>query len=440
MPIWDLMMKNIYTVGYGSLERQDFQFNILYEEPSAGEKRYLPEGDQAGVPLLTLVNLDRLNNQNDPQPDGVFDYIEGYTVVSPQSRIVFPVLEPFGRDLEYAFTSNPALREKYLFYPLYDTIKAIAQTYANLNRFIFKGSARTSGSASGEIPLNAYNVPEGSVQVTAGGQVLKENVDYTIDYVSGSIRVINEAIKRANLPIQVNYENNATFGVQQRTYLGLRWDYLVNRKLSVGGTMVRLSERPFFTKMEYGMDPIRNTMMGVDLSYQDELPRLTKWLGKLPFYKPTGVSTINAFAEAAQLKPGHAPQIGKGAEGLVYVDDFEGTKASIDLRFPLISWALASTPKGATDLSGNILFPEANLFDDINYGRNRAKLSWYNIEPQLQERRNPNNPIKDLEELSDPRVRPVSQQEIFPQRTPDFGQNQLVTFDLAYYPKDKGPY
>ena len=440
LPIWDLMMKNIYTVGYGSLERQDFQFNILYEEPSAGEKRYLPEGDQAGVPLLTLVNLDRLNNQNDPQPDGVFDYIEGYTVVSPQSRIVFPVLEPFGRDLEYAFTSNPALREKYLFYPLYDTIKAIAQTYANLNRFIFKGSARTSGSASGEIALNAYNVPEGSVQVTAGGQVLKENVDYTIDYVSGSIRVINEAIKRANLPIQVNYENNATFGVQQRTYLGLRWDYLVNRKLSVGGTMVRLSERPFFTKMEYGMDPIRNTMMGVDLSYQDELPRLTKWLGKLPFYKPTGVSTINAFAEAAQLKPGHAPQIGKGAEGLVYVDDFEGTKASIDLRFPLISWALASTPKGATDLSGNILFPEANLFDDINYGRNRAKLSWYNIEPQLQERRNPNNPIKDLEELSDPRVRPVSQQEIFPQRTPDFGQNQLVTFDLAYYPKDKGPY
>lgn len=175
--------------------------------------------------MLTLVNLDRLNNQNDPQPDGVFDYVEGYTVVSPQSRIVFPVLEPFGRDLEFAFTSNPSLREKYLFYPLYDTIKAIAQTYANLNRFIFKGSARTSGSASGEIPLNAYNVPQGSVQVTAGGQVLKENIDYTIDYVSGSIRIINEAIKRANLPIQVNYENNATFGVQQRTYLGLRWDY-----------------------------------------------------------------------------------------------------------------------------------------------------------------------------------------------------------------------
>ncbi len=440
LPIWDLMMKNIYSIGYGVLDRTDFQFNILYEEPGAGEKRYLPEGDKAGVPLLTLLNLDRLNNQNDPQPDGVFDYVEGYTVVSNQSRIVFPVLEPFGRDLEYAFVSDPTLRQKYLYYPLYDTIKAIAQTYANLNRYVFKGTAKTSGSG-GDIPLNAFNIPQGSVKVTAGGQTLQENIDYTIDYVSGSIRIINEAIKRSGVPISVDFENNATFGMQQRTYMGLRWDYLISKKLSVGGTMVRLSERPFFTKMEYGTDPIRNSMLGVDFNYQSEMPRMNKWLSKLPNFKPNGTSTITAFAEAAQLKPGHAPQIGKGEGGLIYVDDFEGTKASIDLRFPLISWTLSSTPSGATDKNGTELFPEAKLSDNLAYGANRAKLAWYNIEPVLQERRNSNNPIKnDLTELSDPRVRAVSQEEIFPQKTPDFGQNQLVTFDMAFYPKDKGPY
>ncbi len=440
LPIWDLMMKNVYSLGFGTLERQDFQFNILYQEPGGGEKRYVTEGDQAGIPLITLLNLDRLNNQNDPQPDGVFDYVEGYTVFSNQSRIVFPILEPFGHDLDYAFTTDPSLRQKYLYYPLYDTIKAIAQTYANLNRFIMRGTARSSGS-NGDIPLNAFNIPQGSVTVTAGGQVLQENVDYTIDYVSGSVRIINEAIKKSGIPINVNYENNATFGVQQRTYLGLRWDYLVNKKLSFGGTIVRLSERPFFTKMEYGTDPIRNTMMGLDFNYQNEFPRLNKWLDKLPFYTPNGMSSINAFGEFAQMKPGHAPQIGKGSGGLIYIDDFEGTKASIDLRFPLISWTLASTPKGATDVNGNVLFPEADLFNSLDYGKNRSKLAWYNIEPILQERKNPNNPLQsNLTELSDPRVRSVSQQEIFPQRTPDFGQNQLVTFDLSYYPKDKGPY
>lgn len=440
LPIWDLMMKNVYSVGYGQLERQDFQFNVLYQEPGGGEKRYLPEGDKAGVPLLTLLNLDRLNNQNDPQPDGVFDYVEGYTVNSQLSRVIFPVLEPFGRDLESAFTSNPGLRDKYLYYPLYDTIRAIASTFANLNRFVMKGQSKSSGSG-GEISLNAFNVPPGSVTVTAGGRTLTENVDYTVDYVSGTVRIINDAISKSGVPVNVQFENNATFGIQQRTYMGMRWDYLLNRKLSFGGTLVRLGERPFFTKMEIGSDPIRNTMVGVDMNYNSELPRLNKWLGYLPNYKPSGTSSISAMAEAARMIPGHAPQIGKGAAGLIYVDDFEGTRASIDLRFPIVSWTLASTPKEATDRNGNIMFPEATLFDDLGYGRNRAKLAWYNIEPILQEKSNPNNPVRgNLTELSDPRVRSVSQQEIFPQRTPDFGQNQLVTFDMAYYPRERGPY
>lgn len=441
LPMWDLMMKNIYPVGSGQLERQDFQFNVLYQEPGGGEKRYIPEGDQAGVPLITLMNLDRLNNQNDPQPDGVFDYVEGYTINSYQSRVIFPVLEPFGHDLDYIFNSDPSLRDKYLFYPLYDTIKAIAQTYANLNRFVMRGSSKSSGANNGEISLNAFNIPQGSVTVTAGGQVLQENVDYTVDYISGTVRIINNAIKQSGLPVDVKFENNATFGVQQRTYMGMRWDYLFNDKLSIGGTMVRLTERPFFTKMEYGADPIKNSMLGLDINYNSELPRLSKWLSKLPFYEANGTSKINFSAEAAKMIPGHAPQIGRGGNGLIYLDDFEGTKSSIDLRFPIVGWTLASTPAGSTDRFGNIMFPEASAFDNIEYGKNRAKLAWYNIEPILQERRNPNNPIRnDLAQLSDPRVRSVGQQEIFPRRTPDYGQSQLVTFDLAYYPKERGPY
>ena len=75
LPIWDLMMKNVYSVGFGQLERQDFSLDILYEEPSLGEKRYLPPTDVVdpykGMPIISQVNLDRLNNQNDPQPDGI---------------------------------------------------------------------------------------------------------------------------------------------------------------------------------------------------------------------------------------------------------------------------------------------------------------------------------------------------------------------------------
>jgi cell surface protein SprA len=441
LPVWDLMMKNVYGVGYGQLERQDFQLNIVYEEPSKGEKRYLPDSavtqDHRGKPILTLVNLDRLNNQNDPQPDGVFDYVEGFTVISSQSRIVFPVLEPFGRDLEFAFPSQAEM-SKYLYYPLYDTIKAIAQTFANLNRFELVGRSKSASNTDYQL---GFNIPRGSVTVTAGGQILQENVDYEINYDLGTLRVINSAIINSGLPVQVQYENNATFGLQQRNYMGLRLDYMWNKNLTVGGTVVRLGERPFFTKQSYGEDPIRNTMYGLDFDYRNEIPRLTRWLDKLPFYSSKTPSAITAYGEAAMLKPGHAPQIGKGNSGAIYIDDFEGTRSSIDLRFPLTSWTLSSVPRKAVDANGNILFPEAELSNDPAVGYNRAKLAWYNIEPVLQEPTNDNNPLRgDRNELSKPETRQVYQREIFPQRTNDFGQALLTTFDLAYYPTEKGPY
>ncbi len=439
LPIWDWMMKNVYSLDvFGGVQREDFKLNVLYEEPSGGLKRYLPETSPAvnGQPLLRILNLDRLNNRNDPQPDGVFDYVEGFTVLSQAGKVVFPVLEPFGRDLDtLAFSGLPAAtKNKYVYYALYDSIKAIAQTYANLNRFVMQGQIKGSSSGS-EISLNAYNVPPGSVTVTAGGQLLREGTDYTVDYNLGTVRILNSGVLNSNVPVNVSYENNAGFGMQQRGFSGLRLDYLANKKLTLGATAVRLGERPFFTKMGYGDDPIRNTMYGFDFSYQSELPGLTRLLNKLPFYSTKAQSGITAYGEAAVLKPGHPPQIGKGTQGLIFIDDFEGTRTSIDLRFPFVSWALASTPQG------NARFPEASLTDSIDYNFNRAKLAWYNIEPNLQDKNSSNNPLRrNLAELSDPRVRQVFTNEIFPQRTTNITDVQTATFDLAFYPTERGPY
>ncbi|MBS1573919.1 MAG: cell surface protein SprA [Bacteroidetes bacterium] len=440
LPIWDLMMKNVYSVGYGQLEKEDFKLDVVYEEPSLGQKRYMPLGDiksqYRGQPLLTLLNLDRLNNQNDPQPDGVFDYIEGFTAIGSQSRIIFPLLEPFGHDLDSLYDTQD-LRDKYLYYPLYDTIKAIAQTYANLDRFELVGKSKTSTNADYQL---GYNIPKGSVTVTANGQILRENIDYEINYDLGTLHITNQAVINSGIPVQVQFENNASFGLQQKNYMALRLDYLASKNLTIGGTVVRLGERPFFTKQGYGDDPIRNTMYGMDFSYHNDVPRLTRWLDKLPFYSTKTMSSITAYGEAAVLDPGHAPQIGKGSNGAIYVDDFEGTRSSIDLRFPLISWTLASTPQKSLDQNGVELFPEADLVNDLSYGYNRGKLAWYNIEPVLQEIKNSNNPITDANELSKPETRQVYQKEIFPQRTTDFGQGLLTTFDMAFYPNEKGPY
>jgi cell surface protein SprA len=443
LPIWDLMMKNVYTLKTGTgtylsnIQQAGFQMNILYEEPSKGTKRYLPEGDKTGVPLLTVLNLDRLNAHNDPQPDGVFDYLEGFTIISAQARIIFPVLEPFGRDLDsLAFRNSQPLKKNYVFTQLYDTIKEVAKTFANVDRYYLSGVAK--GQASQDVSLGAFNVPPGSVVVTAGGQTLRENVDYVVDYSNGSVKVINQAIINSGVPVNVQYENNASYGTQQRGFMGLRLDYEAKNtpteQLSFGGTIERLNERPFFTKTNYNEDPIRNTMYGVDANYRSQWPGLTRLMNKLPFYSSREVSTISAVGEAAFLKPGHPPQIGKGNSGVIYVDDFEGSTSSIDLRFPLTSWALASTPQG------NGLFPEGSLTDSLDYGYNRSKIAWYNIEPTLQDKTNTANPVRDYENFGDPRISPINIQQLFPQITPEFGQAQLITFDVSYFPSEKGPY
>jgi cell surface protein SprA len=449
LPIWDLMMKNVYSVGFGQLERQDFKLDVYYEEPSLGNKKYLPPSVtneplvQPGTPILQLVNLDRLNNQNDPQPDGEFDYVEGFTVISSQSRIIFPVLEPFGRDLEYAV--KPADRPDYIYYPLYDTIKAIAQNYPKLDRYRLIGRSKSSGG-NADYQLG-FNIPRGSVTVTAGGQVLQENIDYEINYDLGTLRVINPAIISSGIPVQIQYENNATYGLQSKNFLGLRLDYLASKHLAVGATMVQLGERPFFAKVGFDQStgqvdqPIRNRMYGLDFDYRNDVPRLSKWLDKLPFYSTKATSSITAYGEAAYFDPGHAKQIGKGDQGALYIDDFEGTKSSIDLRFPLIGWTLASVPQNAPDINGNNLFPEGSLSDDLSSGYRRAKIAWYNIEQRLQERNDNDNPLRhNLAELIKPETRQVYQKEIFPNRSYDIGQAVLTTFDLAYYPREKGPY
>ena len=251
LPIWKLMMKNIYTLrtGTGSylanVQQPGFQLNVMYEEPSKGTKRYLPQGDKPGVPLLTILNLDRLNAHNDPQPDGVFDYLEGFTIISAQARIIFPLLEPFGSDLDaLAFQNSQAIKANYVFSQLYDTIKEVARTFANVDRYYISGSAK--GSTTGDVALGAYNVPPGSVIVTAGGQTLRENVDYTVDYNAGTVKVINQAIINSGVPVHVQFENNGSFGTQQRGFMGLRFDYIAKntptKSLAIGGTIERLNE------------------------------------------------------------------------------------------------------------------------------------------------------------------------------------------------------
>ncbi|MDX2003237.1 MAG: cell surface protein SprA [Chitinophagales bacterium] len=442
LPMWDLMMKNIYSIGAYQVNREDFKLELFYQDPGGGFKRYIPEGSLQGKLLIRELNMDNLNNQLDPQPDGVFDFIQGITINPSNGRIIFPLLEPFGSDLRRKFSPSEQtdIADKYVYDLLYDSTKVIAQQNPQFNRFIIRGSYKSS--VTSEISLGAFNVPRGSVKVTAGGTQLVEDRDFIVDYPLGKVRIINEGVLNSGAAINVSYENNALFAFQTKTLFGTRLDYWVSDKFSLGFTHMYLKERPFTPKVNIGDDPISNNIWGLDLRYNTESSFLTWLVDKLPLYSTKEKSSFSFSAEMARLKPGHSKVIGN--EGQVYIDDFEGAASTYDLRYPATSWKLASTPVDAKSTTSNDLFPEGKLISDLRFGYNRAKTAWYNIDPVfLQDVSNtPEHIADDNEQQSDPYVRQIFEQEVFPNKTQNFQglNNNLLTFDISYYPNQRGMY
>ncbi len=430
-PTWKLMMKNIYNLNAYQLTSEDFELNIVYQNDSTGTYiNYLPESRIEGHILLEVMRLDMLNKQLDPTKDGIFDYVPGITVNPSSGRIIFPVVEPFGSHLADSII-DPALVDKYVYQSLYDSTQVRAEQDAEHNKFKLIGSYK--GSSSSEIMLGGLNLAQGSVKVTAGGQVLVENVDYTVDYTLGRVKIINQALLEAGTPIQVSTETEDLFTMQRKTLMGTYANYAFSDNFNVGATMLYMHERPLTEKVDYGQDPISNLMYGLDARYNTESMLITKALDALPFYSTNATSSINIEGEYAKLVPGSA----KAIDGSAYIDDFEATKTAIDMRARQ-SWMLASTPQYQSDL-----FPEANLTNTLEYGINRAKLAFYNIDPLFLRNNSltPDHIKNDRSMQSNHLVREVFEQELFPEKEFTTGEpTNIQTFDLAFYPEERGPY
>jgi cell surface protein SprA len=433
---WDLMMKNVYAIGAYQVNSQDFRLDVLYRNDETGvpvnyinDPRVSGNQDFYNKILLRVLNLDNLDTKKEPNPDGLFDYIEGVTINSSNGRVIFPVLEPFGSDLR-KIINNSQVADDYTFEELYDSTQTKAKQIAEKNKFFLAGTYQSSSSS--EIQLNAMNIPRGSVKVTAGGIQLQEGIDYTVDYVLGRVKILNQGYLESGTPLRVSLESNALFNLQTKTLVGTHLDYKISDNFNIGGTLLNLTERPLTQKVNMGEEPISNTIWGLNTSYRTESHLLTSLIDKLPLIETKEVSNIVLDAEFAHLIPGQASAIGKG--GVAYIDDFEGTETTIEMK-SLAAWVMSSAPRGQG------LFPEADLNDDLRYGYNRAKIAWYVIDPLFTRKtgRTPKHLTDD--DVEGPFVREVKETEIYTNKESGTGFDSPISIlNVAFYPRDKGPY
>jgi cell surface protein SprA len=428
---WNLMMKNVYRLGGFQVNQEDFLLDVVYNDVKTGREVFslatpnYPEVD--GIQFLRMLNLDNLNQQNQrvTDGDGVFDFVPGITMDAQRGLLYFPVLEPFGRYLQKKFgTSGEALAEaeKYVFLQLYDSTKTVARQNTEKNKFRIKGEYKSAGGS--EIPLNAMNIPRGSVQVTHGGRQLQENTDFTVDYMMGRLTITNPAIMESGTPVQITLESNNMFSIQTKTLMGAHMTYDFGTKFNMGATILNLRENPLTKKVNIGNEPINNTIWGLNASYKSEVPFLTKLVDKIPLISTKAQSSITVEGEFAHLIPGHNKVIDK--EGKAFIDDFEGATSNIDLRQPY-QWSVASTPR---------FFEESNLPPgELNYRRRAAHMSWYIIDPLFY---NSGAPVSKAA-ISSLYTCQFRENQLFPNIDNQQSlYNNISILNLAYYPGKRG--
>lgn len=444
--IWDLMMKNVYSIGAYQVDKEGFRMDILYNNPETSVPiPYFPYQGLDDKQIVSMIEMDRYNINNQNFSDGVFDFIPlvyngnkaetGGTINTRNGRVFFTTVEPFGQTLKAKMQNEgipDIIIDRIAYTELYDSTKTAAQQIPSKNRFLFKGQYQSS--VSSDIPLNALNVPEGAVSVTAGGIKLVEGQDYTVDYNLGRVKILNTGILESNTPIKISIESNSVFGFQAKSLIGTHLNYRFNKDFNLGATWMRMMERPVTQKVDIGSEPYKNNVLGLDINYRTELPFLTKAIDFLPVISTKEKSILTFKGEAAHLIPGTPRAISKS--GISYLDDFEGSQSTIDLRTPS-SWRLASTPQGQPDM-----FPEG-MQKNLATGYKRSKVSWYLIDPLFYQGNNltPQHIKDDPSQLSDSRMRMVNQKDIFPNLQQQYGSiPNIQIMELAYYPRERGMY
>ncbi|MFN5910207.1 MAG: cell surface protein SprA [Bacteroidota bacterium] len=446
LKIWDLMMKNVYSIGAYQVDQAGFRIDLLYNNPETSlPVPFFPMDVVEDKQLVTLLDMDKLNQNNQPFSDGVFDFVpvefngnradNGGTINRRNGRIYFSTVEPFGKTLASKLSAAgipDIVIDQVSFTELYDSTKTAAQQIPSKNRFLFRGEYQSS--ISSDIPLNALNVPEGAVTVTAGGIRLTEGVDYTVDYNLGRVKILNTGILESNTPIKISIESNSVFGFQARSLVGAHYNYRFSDKFNVGATWMRMMERPVTQKVDIGSEPFKNNILGLDVAWRADVPFLTKLVDLLPVISTNQKSSISFVGEFAHLIPGQPRAINK--DGTSYIDDFEGAQSAIDLR-SITAWRLASVPQGQPDL-----FPEA-VNKDLSAGFKRSRTNWYLIDPLFYQSNSltPQHIKDNPEMLSDSRMRLVNQTDIFPNLQQQYGSiPNIPILELAYYPKERGMY
>jgi len=361
---WRLLLKNIYSLNAVNIKKAGFKLQIEYEIPGQNPVTSLPT-TKGAVKLLTAFGFDKFNSSGNAQPDNVFDWRPGFTILPTSGEIIFPSLEPFGKNLPNGIPDS--LR----YQSIYDTTQTFARQDKAHDKWIITG--KYSGEASANYQLG-FNAVENSARVYLNGRQLIQGIDYVVDYNTGQLTIRNSAALVPGANLRITYEQNDLFQLASKTLLGARGIFNLSDKTKLGFSILNLNQQSLSNRVRIGEEPISNTIMGVDFHTGGDLPFLTRALDNV--ISTREASSFSLAGEFAYINPdpntikSTIPDDHGGS--VAYIDDFEGAKTIIPIGVSYTQWKDLSAPDKIPALAG------LSYKQMMDY---KAKSFWYSITP-----------------------------------------------------------
>ncbi len=355
---WDLMMKNIYSLGGTNIEKDGFEIRLEYNK--AGEE----QTHQGDVSFLNLVGLDIQDENGNPIEGGddKVDMTNPAIINRAQGIVMFPSLQPFDPLKNSRFNG---LDDKYRI-KMYNVTTSRDRSDASGFRMLV-----TSKSTKSSFDLGFY-VLEGSEVVNLNGRKLERDKDYLIDYFSGQLTLISEEAKRSSADLEIKYERANLFQLDKKTILGTRMEYDLGDIGFIGFTALYLDKSTLDTRVRVGQEPFQNFVWDLNAAFKFKPRFITEAIDALPLVETSAESNIDIEGEFAQVFPDPNTLDNPDTDdnnGVAYIDDFESSKRSTTLGIRYKTWTYASPPA---------YMPELGPVDDVQLDKSRAHLTWFN--------------------------------------------------------------
>ena len=379
-PTWPLMFKNVYSLGGSNINLDELEVDIAYIGGTLEEETHSKINNNYS--FLNLFGLDRKdqNGNASTSGDGIIDYQYPNIVRSQYGELFFPTYLPFAYDetIRPGFdTNNPA----YWGYNVEDIGEVLntilndidndfsdedddgpAMYYSTNNQEIlseheFVIKVKHSESLRSSTINLGFMIVEGSEVVRLNGNTLLSGTDYTIDYFTGTLNIINQSALDPTSNLEITYEENELLSFDQKLLTGLhfKYDYSDNDYLS--GGLYYYNQSIIDQRVDFGFEPMRNFIWNISGKYDQKLQFLTDFVNYIPFIETKKNSNIFLEGEYAHVYPNPNPL------GQAFLDDFESSKRTSSPSILQRHWKESSPPV----VNGDSL----DIYD-------RGDISWYN--------------------------------------------------------------